>query len=277
MLKTNTAAEGKGDLGTITSYGHAIQLANNIDLRRCKEAILGSLLYEDSDELFFELDSQQYAYIFKYGVVTFFTTSASENEHFINAMLPYCKEIISEGERLSETVQVKLNTRTFNTRFDSVELTTQWPEHIRLLLLYLSQSVALDYYALTIGETLNDTRRYTNYLETTGRLNIGGLKLKKFIGKVLNIKNRISENLYIFDSPDISGEDQELHQINTALKKKFDLKDRYHVIQHQVDIVKENLELFKDLMFHKESSRLEWIIIILILVEVVDLFILKML
>ena len=101
--------------------------------------------------------------------------------------------------------------------------------------------------------------------------------MKRFIGKILNIKNKISENLYIFDSPEITWEDEQLNKLNTDLKQTFDLKDRYHLIHDRIEIIKENLELFKDIMDHRESSRLEWIIIILILVEVVDMFILKML
>ena len=114
-------------------------------------------------------------------------------------------------------------------------------------------------------------------LENKGKLDISGNKLKRFIGKILNIKNKISENLYIFDSPDITWEDELLNKLNLELKQTFDLKDRYHVIHDRIDIIKENLELFKDIMDHRESSRLEWIIIILILVEVVDMFILKLL
>ena len=63
--------------------------------------------------------------------------------------------------------------------------------------------------------------------------------------------------------------------IRSRFKKTYDLKDRYRSIHDQIEIVKENLELFKDIMHHRQSSTLEWIIIILILVEVIDMFILK--
>ena len=114
------------------------------------------------------------------------------------------------------------------------------------------------------------------FLEQHGKLDISGHKLKRFIGKVLNIKNKISENLYIFDSPEITWEIEELNKLNQDLKQVFDLKDRYRLIHDRIEIIKENLELFKDIMDHKESSRLEWIIIILIVIEVVDLFIAKL-
>jgi required for meiotic nuclear division protein 1 len=44
-----------------------------------------------------------------------------------------------------------------------------------------------------------------------------------------------------------------------------------------LEIVKENLDLFKDLLQYRNSIVLEWIIIILILVEVINLFIEKLL
>jgi uncharacterized Rmd1/YagE family protein len=108
-------------------------------------------------------------------------------------------------------------------------------------------------------------------------LAISGKRLKQFIGHVLKIKNQISENLYIFDSPDIAWENEELNGLNLALKQTFDLKDRYRYIYERTAIIKEDLELFKDIMDHRESSKLEWIIIILILVEVADMFVVRLL
>src|SRR5690606_4097956 len=120
-------------------------------------------------------------------------------------------------------------------------------------------------------QILKETRKHTNYLENNGRLDLGGKELKKYIARVLNINNQISENLYIFDSPEVVWEDEELDRLDRSLKQIFDLKERYRTIKEQGYITKENLELFKDIMDHRESSRLEWIIIILILVEVLDL------
>ena len=143
-------------------------------------------------------------------------------------------------------------------------------------MLYTSQSVALNRYGEITENLIIETNKHTKYLEIHGKLNISGYNLKKFIGRVLNIKNGILENLYIFDSPDIIWEDEMLNQLDKKLKITFDLKDRYRRLSHRIEIIKENLELFKDIMDHNESKKLEWIIILLILVEVIDMFIIKL-
>ena len=126
-------------------------------------------------------------------------------------------------------------------------------------MLNTSQSVALDRYLEITEQLLEETNVHTKLLERKGKLNISGTNLKRFIGKVLNIKNEISENLYIFDSPDSTWENEDLNRLDMELKQTFDLKDRYRYISERIGIIKEDLELFKDIMEHRESSRLEWI------------------
>ncbi|MEL0201359.1 MAG: RMD1 family protein, partial [Flavobacteriaceae bacterium] len=182
-----------------------------------------------------------------------------------------------EEQELSETIKVVIQKGTQQVTFDEVILPDFDQEAIRLVLLNTSQSVALDKYLEITDSLLEETNGYIKSLELTGKLNISGRKLKRFIGKVLNIKNQISENLYIFDAPDITWESEPLNQLHLALKQTFDLKDRYRYIYERTAIIKDDLELFKDIMDHRESSKLEWIIILLILVEVVDLFVLRLL
>jgi uncharacterized Rmd1/YagE family protein len=108
-------------------------------------------------------------------------------------------------------------------------------------------------------------------LEKKGKLDISGINLKKYIGKTLNLKNRIAENLYIFDSPPETWENENLNKVDVELKRTFDLQERFRNVQEGLEIVKENLELFKDIMQYRNSNLLEWIIIILIFVEVMNL------
>lgn len=252
----------------------AFQVASQINLKQTKRLLVGELLFSDSDELFYKLSELQYVYIFQYGMVSCFCMSSIEIAQLFAKLKPLCKDY--NDEKISEEIEVAVEPNVLKVQFNNIILPKIDDEMLRLVMLNASQSVALNRYSEITEALLIETNEHTKYLESKGRLDISGNKLKRFIGKVLNLKNKISENLYIFDSPDITWEDEELNKLNSELKRTFDLKDRYTLIHDRLDIIKENLELFKDIMDHKESSRLEWIIIILILVEVIDLFILKL-
>ena len=141
-----------------------------------------------------------------------------------------------------------------------------------MIMLTVSQSVALDYYSQQTTQLLEDTNHHTQLLEKKGRLAISGKNLKKYIGKTLLLKNRISQNLYIFDSPPETWEDERLDKLHIELKRNFDLTERFRGVSDGLGIVKENLELFRDILQYRNSVFLEWIIIILIAIEVLHFF-----
>jgi len=236
---------------------------------------MGEILFHDNDELFYQFQEGRYIYIFKYGVVCFYNFEQSDRRTILSTLLGYSKNPYTNP--LWEEVTIIKNTENPKITLDVVVLSEFSIDSLRLVMLNISQSVTLDQYSQFTSSILEDTNKHTLYLEEKGKIDIGGTKLKKYIGKILNIKNKIAENLYIFDSHDITWGDESLNKLDQDLKKAFDLKDRSRSIQEQLGIIKENLELFKDIMFHRQSSSLEWIIIILILVEVVDMFILKLL
>jgi len=68
-------------------------------------------------------------------------------------------------------------------------------------------------------------------------------------------------------------EDENLNKIDLGLKRTFDLQERFRDIREGLEIIKENLELFKDLLQYRNSTLLEWIVIILVFLEVLDLLI----
>ncbi|HIB49402.1 MAG TPA: RMD1 family protein [Flavobacteriaceae bacterium] len=249
------------------------QIAQQLNIREIRKNFKANLLFSDSDELFYKLSDTKFVYIFQFGIVSYFNISEVRIKEIAQQLAPFGKGEVSGN--LIETIDVSIKEKTTKVLFDSVTIPEVDEEMVRLIMLHTSQSVALDRYSEITERLLEEASKHTQSLERKGRLHISSLKLKKFIGRTLNIKNRISENLYIFDSPEVVWEDEQLAKLDNELKQVFDLKDRYRNIQDRITIIKENLELFKDIWNHKESSTLEWIIIILIVIEVIDLFVTK--
>ena len=87
----------------------------------------------------------------------------------------------------------------------------------------------------------------------------------------------VSPTIYIiFDSHDATWENEYLAQIDSGLKETFDLKLRFRDLDEQLKIIKENLDLFIELLNTRRSTKLEWIIIGLILFEVFNMLIEKL-
>lgn len=250
------------------------QIADSIDVKAYRLAYKDGIYHYDADELFYQTTAGKFMYLFKYGVVCFLNYEEAEVEATLGRIAPYCK--MPFQLRLSEEFQVEVNARENKFGYNTIAIVNEDVETLRLIMLNVSQSVALDYFSEQTNLLLEETNSHTQRLEREGRLAISGRNLKKFIGKTLNLKNRISENLYIFDSPPETWEDENLNRIDLGLKRTFDLQERFRDIKEGLEIIKENLELFKDLLQYRNSTVLEWIIIVLVSAEVLNLVIDKL-
>ena len=247
----------------------AYQIADSIDIKLFKNDFKAEIHYSDSDELFYKTRSEAFIYVFKYGVVCFLNYDEASITSFLRLIAPYCKKVFDE--KLSEEFLIETDAAEIKFGFNKIEIKSHDVEMFRLIMLNVSQSAALDYYSDQTNKLLEETNHHTQILERKGNLNISGKNLKKYIGKTLNLKNRIAENLYVFESPPQTWEDEDLNKIDVGVKRTFEIKERFRNITEGLEIVKENLELFKDLLQHRNSHMLELIIIALILVEVLNL------
>ena len=249
------------------------QIADGIDIRGFKNNFSAPIHFSDSDEIFYIIDRDKFIYVFKYGVVSFLNYDEIKISEFIQFITPFCKNF--SGFKLSEEFEIETGAKELRFGFNKIEIVKPTIDIFRLIMLNVSQSVALDYYYEVTHTLLIETNLQTQYLEKKGRLNISGRNLKKYIGRTLNLKSNIAENLYIFDSPPETWEDEDLNRLDIGLKKTFDLQVRFRSIQESLQIIKDNFELFKDIMQYRNSYVLEVIIIILILMEVINLVIEK--
>ena len=114
-------------------------------------------------------------------------------------------------------------------------------------------------------------------MEKNGKLSIRERTILKMIGKAFHTQNQIAENLYIFDAPSITWIDEFYNALHMKLASHFELSTRFKSIENTIKLAENSLQSFLEVKHHSESSRLEWIIIVLILVEVADHFIMKLL
>jgi uncharacterized Rmd1/YagE family protein len=248
----------------------AYQLSEVINLKKFKSEYSHEPILFNNSELFYKAENSKYYYLLSYGIVVLGGLNEAEKKAFLNLLTPYTENIVTDKYEDNFDLQTDTSVSLL-LQYNSITIPAITDDTIRIVMLNIGQSVSLDYYEFLTLEIFKDSQKFTHELEHTGTFKYSKQMLLKFIGRTLNIKNSIIDNLYIFDAPDIVWENEHLERIDKGLKKTFDLKMRYQDIDYKLKIVQENLKLFTDLLQNRESTRLEWVVIILILIEVFDI------
>jgi required for meiotic nuclear division protein 1 len=253
----------------------AFYIAEDIALKQLKEAYAGTLLQENPSELYYRVDEAGYCYITDYGAVVFGNVSdadASKNLQFIQQ---YCVDPLPEKLREDFEVTARAN-EPLSIGFGNLVVPEITENVVKIVMLNLAYSVAMDFYTQRAQEQLVEIQQFTRQMETEGTIHISRKNMVRFIGKALNNKNRIVENLYIFDSPDLAWDDEYLDKIHRGMTRTFEIQSRFKELEYNFKVIEDNLAVFRDFFLHRESSKLEWIIIVLICIEVFDLIISKL-
>lgn len=254
----------------------AFLIANQLDIKGIKSFLDIKPLADSSSELFYGFGNGKYQYYFNYGVVVFVGYTEEEMKWAIKAVHTHLRNPAPAWLRDDHIISVNPGA-TIQFDFDEVVVGALDEKVIRITMFNLAQSVAMDHYRTVTENLLAEIKRFTNELELTGRLRISRKNMMRFIGKALNTQNDIAENIYIFDAPDLVWDDEYLDKLHQGLIKYFDLRVRFNELEYTMRIIDDNLTVFREIQHQRESSILEIIIIILILVEVFDLFITKLL
>ncbi len=254
----------------------AFLVANQFDIKGIKAFLDIKPLADTSSELFYEFAGQKYQYFFNFGVVVFSGYTEDEMKWAIKTVQLFQRDPSTNWMRDDHEINVQENSGIV-FEFDELILDKVDSKVIRITMFNLAQSVALDHYHIVTENLLTEVKGFANQLESTGKLKISRKNMMRFLGRALNTQNDIAENIYIFDAPDLVWDDEYLDKLHQGLIKHFDLRVRFSEIEYTLRIIEDNLSVFREIIHQRESNILEYIIILLILVEVFDLLITKIL
>ncbi|MCI0752125.1 MAG: RMD1 family protein [Flammeovirgaceae bacterium] len=254
----------------------AFFIANQLDIKGIKSFLDIKPLADSSSELLYGFGGDKYQYYFNYGVVVFSGYTEEEMKWAVKAVHSYQKNPVGNWLRDDHVISVQDG---IEMEFDFDELIVGRIDQkvIRIAMFNLAQSVVLDQYHGVSENLLTEVKGFANELQLSGKLRISRKNMLKFLGKALNTQNDIAENIYIFDSPELVWDDEYLDKLHQGLIKHFDLRVRFNEVEYMLRIIEDNLTVFREIIHQRESNVLEYIIILLILVEVFDLFITKLL
>lgn len=130
----------------------------------------------------------------------------------------------------------------------------------------ISQSVALELYE----EKLSDYYERSRYLiESVDTYSVfKRTRLARFAKQLVLIRHDMMIDLLLLDKPNILWDNEEAELLYNRLAASLDLKDRFETVEYKLGSIKDDIVIVMDLTNHNHSSFLEWIIIVLIAVEI---------
>ena len=212
------------------------------------------------------------AYVFEYGVVVLWGMDYDDEQRFIDAILPFAQTPLTSPKE--DTIEFKQDSSVELIRVShDVIVTNEDTLLIRLALSHaLAQSVKLEEFEVSVEETITKTQYIPLALANEGVVPLSRKEVSKERGKLFLTKSRIHLQYALVDNPDFSWEYPELENYYLSLLRYFEVRQRIDVLNLKLETIQELLDMLADDQKHKHSSMLEWIIIILIAVEIVLFF-----
>lgn len=209
-----------------------------------------------------------YVVVYRYGVAV--TVGLSDNEE--KAALA---ELLGEGhvpvpqeeERLALALKPGEEEGLLaNGRLQIRELTDA---HVLVLADILAKSVALARYEREIANVFDTIEPAATELAATGKLPSARRGLLKLIGSALLAQQRVSGRIAFAEKPDILWEHPELERLYGRLEDEYEIVERGTLLNGKVSAIATAAETFTDMMDTARSTRLEILIVVLILAELV--------
>ena len=89
------------------------------------------------------------------------------------------------------------------------------------------------------------------------------------IGETSSILQKSLSTIAVLDKPSLTWEYKELEDLFVKLRRMFELEVRFKNLKFKIDYINSQLSQFLDIQRAKTEQRLELIIIVLILLEII--------
>lgn len=133
----------------------------------------------------------------------------------------------------------------------------------------LSQSVKLSAFEKAIMDTIATSRHLTGELEYRGKTSLSHQGLAQMIGHLFAARQSINLHTDILDTPEFFWRRPKYEPYYHMVTSFMDLSPRIIILNQRVGVIQELYQMLSDELRHEHSSRLELIIIALIMFEVV--------
>ncbi|KAL1456671.1 hypothetical protein WDU94_001384 [Cyamophila willieti] len=268
----------------------AFATAQEYDLENLKKGIVGKDLYEivqfdesvqndvDSFQVIakYQVGSEpRFIYFFKEGSLVAWNVSDLEIENLLEFLKqyerkPYDKEVVlNEKEFMNYTYSP--NGKVSQLKRDRICLVENDPEDT--LCKYtisnaMALSVKLGVWEAALDKYVDSIEYITEDLQSGKKISISRQEVLKRTGQLFSLRHSINLGSDLLDTPDFYWDREDLENLYLQTCNYYSISRRTKVMNEKLNHCLELVDLLSSHLSDKHHIRLEWMIIVLIMIEV---------
>lgn len=133
----------------------------------------------------------------------------------------------------------------------------------------IAQSVKLGTFETAIKKTFEQNQEIPQELAKRGHIELSRTEIRKKMGRLFLERSSINLHADVLDLPEFFWEYPELEPYYRLIANYLDVQTRVEVLNKRLDVIHELFDMLNNELNHQHSSRLELVIILLIVMEVV--------
>jgi len=204
--------------------------------------------------------------LFRYGVAVSYGLSALEENRLREELEPYIRDPIRDIEDESLDIQINQGNEGFvEGRLYINEVSIA---RLQLIAGILAKSVVLAYYETTVASTFDQVEPLAEQLKHKGRGGANNKVLLQRIGEMLSIQSKMVGRVEVSDKPELLWENPDLERLFQRMEDEYEIKERHIALERKLQLITRTTETILDLLQNNRSLRVEWYIVILIVIEI---------
>lgn len=217
-----------------------------------------------------EVNEDEIVLVFSFGSIVFINSTKEHTESF----MVYLKKIkpdidINNYQRFHDDYALHMGEgEEIEFTDDYVQIPEMELFYPELISIVIAKSVALERIEEQLSKILDDLESKIDNLEK-GKLNVGNKELAKVTSRIVRHEYNTIAYIMILDKPDITWINMNAEYFYEQMSEFFELNDRYEVIKSKTEILKNIIDGLATISHSIRGLFVEWVIVILIVIEVV--------
>lgn len=207
------------------------------------------------------------AVVFRYGAVVMFGLQPVEEAAFLSDLKKLTKD---PHDRLYQEQAELVIDAAADERIvqGAIVLRDTSIERLQLVADVLAESVVLERYEDIIAKSFDRVEPLAAALERGNWTFRRSRELLSHIGGAMLIEHKMVGRIEVAEKPEVLWERVELEPLYARLATEYELRERQSALERKLKLTSRTVETVLDLLHHRRSLRVEWYIVILIMVEI---------